>query len=58
LALEVADNGPGFALAAARPGGLVLASMRDRAASVGGTLTVASAPGAGTTVRLTVPVRR
>ncbi len=56
VALEVADNGPGFAPAAARPGGLGLASMRDRASSVGGTLTVRSAPGAGTTVRLTVPV--
>jgi signal transduction histidine kinase len=58
VALEVADSGPGFALAAARPGGLGLASMRDRASSVGGTLTVRSAPGSGTTVRLTVPVRR
>jgi signal transduction histidine kinase len=58
VALEVADNGPGFAPATARPGGLGLASMRDRASSVGGTLTVRSAPGAGTTVRLTVPLRR
>ncbi len=55
--LEVADDGPGFAAAApgARPGGLGLASMRDRAASIGATLAVRSAPGAGTSVRLTVP---
>ena len=55
--LEVADNGPGFALPAVRTGGLGLASMRDRASSVGGTLAVRSAPGTGTTVRLSVPVR-
>jgi signal transduction histidine kinase len=56
--LEVADDGPGFALDGqnVRPGGLGLASMRDRASSVGGTLTVRSVPGTGTTVRLSVPV--
>ncbi len=56
--LEVADDGPGFVVdgLAARSNGLGLASMRDRAASVGGTLTVRSAPGAGATVRLAVPV--
>jgi len=56
--LEVADDGPGFAVdgLAARSNGLGLASMRDRASSVGGKLTVRSAPGAGTTVRLAVPV--
>ncbi len=55
--LEVADDGPGFAAAApgARPGGLGLASMRESAASIGATLAVRSAPGAGTSVRLTVP---
>ncbi|HKB29513.1 MAG TPA: GAF domain-containing sensor histidine kinase [Streptosporangiaceae bacterium] len=55
--LEVADDGPGFAQPAVRPGALGLASMRDRASSVGGSLAVASAPGAGTTVRLTIPAR-
>jgi signal transduction histidine kinase len=34
---------------------LGLASMRDRAAAVGGSLKVTSAPGAGTSVRLEVP---
>jgi signal transduction histidine kinase len=49
--LEVADRGQGF-VAEAASGGLGLASMRERAASVSGTLTVRSAPGKGTLVRL------
>jgi signal transduction histidine kinase len=54
--LEVTDDGAGFAAGA--PEGLGFASMRGRAAAVGGTLTIRSAPGAGTTVRLAVPWRR
>ncbi len=54
--LEVIDDGSGFAPGA--PGGLGFASMRGRAASAGGTLTIRSVPGAGTTVRLAVPLRR
>jgi signal transduction histidine kinase len=53
--LEVADRGQGFAQASPS-GGLGLASMRERAAAAGGTLTVRSAPGAGTQVRLELPV--
>jgi signal transduction histidine kinase len=56
LVLQVADRGRGFAPDAA-PGGLGLASMRERAAAAGGTLTVRSAPGEGTVVRLAVPVK-
>jgi len=54
VVLEVSDDGTGFdpGLSA---GGLGLASMRERAAAAGGQLRVTSAPGAGTTVRLTVP---
>jgi len=52
--LEVSDDGTGFDPGLAS-GGLGLASMRERAASVGGVLRVSSAPGAGTTVRLAVP---
>ncbi len=52
--LEVTDDGSGFVPGV--PGGLGLASMRGRAASAGGTLTIRSAPGAGTTVRLAIPV--
>jgi signal transduction histidine kinase len=49
-ATSTAPSAP--ALAARRLG---LASMRDRAAAVGGTFEVTSAPGAGTSVRLEVP---
>ena len=49
-----ATDGRGFA-PGAPPGGLGLASMRERAASAGGTLTVRSAPGEGTLVRLELP---
>jgi len=52
--LEVADHGRGFT-PGDPPGGLGLASMRERAASAGGTLTVRSAPGEGTLVRLELP---
>ncbi len=60
--LEVSDHGRGFAPGDPPPtspypssGGLGLASMRERAASAGGTLTVRSAPGEGTLVRLELP---
>lgn len=53
LVLEVVDDGGGFDGEPAR--GLGLASMRDRAAGVGGRLDVISRPGAGTTVRMVVP---
>ncbi len=53
--LEVGDRGRGFAPEAA-PVGLGLASMRERAAAAGGSLTIRSAPGKGTLVRLAVPV--
>ena len=53
-ALTVTDDGTGFAtMTAVR--GLGLISMRERAASVGGTLAVQSAPGEGTVIRLEVP---
>ena len=54
VVLEVTDDGTGFDPALASSG-LGLASMRERAAAVGGVLRVSSAPGAGTKVRLAVP---
>jgi signal transduction histidine kinase len=51
--LEIRDDGAGFDPDVARDG-LGLASMRERAASVGGTLSIASSA-AGTVVRLEVP---
>ncbi|MGY6022069.1 GAF domain-containing sensor histidine kinase [Streptomyces spinosirectus] len=55
--LRVADDGSGFDPKAIRRAGrhLGLVSMRDRAGGVGGTLTVDSAPGKGTTIELEVP---
>jgi signal transduction histidine kinase len=55
LVLEVADDGRGFdpAEPSTRLG---LASMRERARAAGGRLDVVSQPGAGTTVRLEVPI--
>jgi signal transduction histidine kinase len=54
VALEVGDDGHGFA-PEAPSGGVGLASMRERAATVGGTLTIRSST-KGTLVRMTVPV--
>lgn len=52
--LTVADDGAGFDPDAGTTG-FGLRGMRERAAQVGGTLTVRSEPGAGTTVRVEVP---
>ncbi|MGH3444203.1 MAG: sensor histidine kinase, partial [Nocardioidaceae bacterium] len=54
LTLEVADDGCGTV--AARPGGVGLTSMRERAESVGGTLTVSGSSGQGSRVRAVLPV--
>ncbi len=54
--LEVRDNGVGFDPLAAYPGHLGLRSMRERAAKVGGTFDVRSAPGSGTEIRACVPI--
>jgi PAS domain S-box-containing protein len=55
LEMEVVDNGKGFEpVALAEKGGLGLLNMRQRAEKMGGTLTVVSAPGEGTTVRVSV----
>ncbi|BCM65951.1 MULTISPECIES: GAF domain-containing sensor histidine kinase [Streptomyces] len=55
--LRVTDDGRGFDPTAVRRAGrhLGLVSMRDRASGVGGTLTVESAPGKGTTIEMEVP---
>ncbi|WP_404815775.1 GAF domain-containing protein [Streptomyces thermolineatus] len=55
--LRVADDGRGFDPAAVRGAGrrLGLVSMSDRAAAVGGSLTVQSEPGRGTVVEMEVP---
>jgi signal transduction histidine kinase len=52
--LEVSDDGAGFDPAGVS-GGYGLRGMRARVAETGGTLTVRSSPGAGTSVSVTVP---
>jgi signal transduction histidine kinase len=59
LYMEVTDRGPGFDLSRApdvESGHLGLAGMRERAELLGGTFTVRTAPGAGTTVRACWPL--
>jgi signal transduction histidine kinase len=55
VVVEVRDNGRGFDTAAGHPGHFGLESMRSRAAEIGGRLTITSAPGFGTLVRVDVP---
>jgi signal transduction histidine kinase len=57
LAVSIKDDGMGFEPDARSSRGkrLGLTSMRDRAYALGGRLTIDSAPGRGSTVRLEVP---
>ncbi len=58
--LDVRDDGSGFASTAdgyGPNGGLGLRGMRERIEALGGRLAVESAPGQGTTIAVTVPVR-
>jgi signal transduction histidine kinase/ligand-binding sensor domain-containing protein len=50
--LSVCDDGRGFDYAQVRPDSLGLGIMRERAADVGASLTIAGEPGRGTTVTL------
>jgi hypothetical protein len=59
LTATIADDGLGFNSAARARGEFPqfgLSTMRERAESIGGTLTVDSTPGKGTTVRFTLPL--
>ena len=55
LRLELHDNGQGFDPASPTDGH-GLASLRNRAAALGGTLAVVSTPGAGTAITLDLPI--
>jgi signal transduction histidine kinase len=57
LRLSVSDNGAGFRTADAglQPASFGIAGMRERAAILGGTLRIDSAPGKGARVRLWLP---
>ena len=65
ITLDVHDDGVGFDLAAMGNGtacpavpGIGLAAMAERAAQLGGAVTVESAPGRGTTVAVSIPEER
>jgi PAS domain S-box-containing protein len=56
LALDIGDDGGGFEADGTFPGHLGLRSMRERTARLGGTLAIDSTPGAGTQIRVRVPI--
>jgi signal transduction histidine kinase len=58
ITVRATDDGHGFDPAAVPPGHLGLRTMRERAAAVGATLDVTSAPGQGTTIALRLPASR
>ncbi|MEM6289351.1 MAG: PAS domain S-box protein [Bacteroidota bacterium] len=55
ILVEVEDDGVGFELDAERAHSIGLYSMHRRAHSIGATLAIETRPGAGTTVRMTIP---
>ncbi len=58
VAAVITDRGKGFEVdAALANGSLGLIGMRERAAYVGGTVEIDSAPGRGTTVRIEIPAK-
>jgi signal transduction histidine kinase len=56
VSLKVTDDGVGFCLDEAKDSGMGIRIMRYRAGSLGGVLTISSAPEEGTTVHCVVPV--
>lgn len=56
VAIRVSDDGKGFDVDTAPAGYGIEHSLRRRLAAVGGEVEIESSPGAGTTVRLSVPV--
>ncbi len=55
LTLEIQDDGQGFEIEAAE-GGMGLENIQQRALALGGELTINSAPGNGTRLRVTIPL--
>jgi len=59
IVLEVHDNGRGIGAAeAASPGSLGILGMMERARLVGGNFEISARAGGGTTIRVTVPIKR
>ncbi len=57
LHLDIKDDGAGFdTTAAEKKAGLGLASMRERTYLIGGSLTIQTAPGDGTEIKVVVPL--
>jgi ligand-binding sensor domain-containing protein/signal transduction histidine kinase len=57
MTLVISDNGVGFDVQHARPGGNGLVNIQNRMASVSGHAEIASTPGKGTTTTLTMPLQ-
>ena len=57
VTLEVSDDGAGFDTTREDRGGMGLSSMREAIREVGGMLEITSAPGKGTTVWVSVPIK-
>jgi PAS domain S-box-containing protein len=57
IQLTISDNGRGFDSAGTFPGHIGLLSMQERAARLGGTISIQSAPQKGTVVRVTLPLK-
>ena len=58
LTISIADNGKGFEPESNSIGGHGLVSMKRRAEALGGSLTIDSQSGSGTTVTLRVPLKQ
>jgi signal transduction histidine kinase len=56
VTLDIRDDGAGFDPSGAFPGHLGLRSMRERAARLGGSLAIDSAPGRGAHLRVRIPI--
>ena len=56
LRLRIDDDGVGFAAASEQTTGMGLPGMRERIRQVGGTVTIDSRSGRGTTIRVAVPI--
>ncbi len=57
LTVEVRDNGLGFEISQARPLGNGLTNMRKRMEEIGGSWTITTAPGKGTTTLIKLPLQ-
>jgi signal transduction histidine kinase len=57
LRARVIDDGRGFELSSVTSNGIGIASMRERAALMGGRFWISSRPGGGTCVEVSLPLR-